>query len=129
MLPHPLPLKYCFLKALPRGNYPGNRNSNQPVDLDRLVMALDRAVLERRDDLEAERMEVLHSGQRAAAGEHDDVVGGRHELLAELLEALGHVHRVADDGEVDPARRADVAHDDGSRMHADAHADRRLAGG
>src|SRR5439155_14414127 len=49
------------------------------------------------------------------------------EDLGELLHARRDVHRVADRGVLAPPRGADVAHHDRARVHADPHAQRRLA--
>ena len=67
-------------------------------------------------------------GQRRGE-DHHPVLGRPRHLLAELLQAAGGVHGVADGGVVHPAGRADVADHRGTRVQADAQADGRPAGG
>src|SRR5579872_4053116 len=45
--------------------------------------------------------------------------------LAEALQPLRRIHRIAHDGVVDPVRRADVADHDRPHMDSDTDADRR----
>jgi hypothetical protein len=61
-------------------------------------------------------------GQRGAG--EDDAVAPVVEALAELLQPLGRVHRIADEGVIDPARCPDIADDGEPRMEADADAHR-----
>src|SRR5437667_7300883 len=82
--------------------------SGQTIDLDRIVTALDLPH-HRWTQLDAEPVAILERRQRMTARQHDDLLAVLHELLAELLEALGDVHRIADHGEVDPAGRTDIA--------------------
>src|SRR5436190_2793871 len=103
--------------------------SHQPVDLDRFLMALDVAMLGRRQLGQVKRGAVLDGAECAAAHQHDHLLAVLHELLAELFEALGDVHRVAHHREIDSPGCTDIAHHGRPRMQADADADGRLAGG
>ncbi len=62
-----------------------------------------------------------------AADQDRDVSAGRIDLLSQLFEPLADIHRVADDGVIEPVRRADIADRGGAAMDADADGDRRLA--
>src|SRR6266545_660561 len=110
-----------------RGCAPSS-TSRQAIHLDRIVVALDQAML-RFEGTEAKSIALPHRAKGAAAGQHDDLLAILHELLAELFEALGDVHGVADHGEVHAARRADIADHHRAGMEPDAHPDRRLTSG
>ena len=62
-------------------------------------------------------------GPGADQDRHGRLVGA--DLLRQLLDALGRVHRVADDAVIAAAGRTDIADRDHARVDADAHPDRR----
>src|SRR5215470_9270467 len=65
---------------------------------------------------------VVEKGGGRAADEHDDIVGAGVDLLAELLQALGDVHRIPDERVVDAAGRTDIADHRRAGVNADAQA-------
>src|SRR5262245_9436113 len=64
----------------------------------------------------------VETGGGLAADEHDDIIRAGVDLLAELLQALGDVHRIPDERVVDAARRTDIADHRRAGVNADAQA-------
>src|SRR5215469_1184612 len=98
------------------GRRDGGRDRPQPIDLED-PHAAQRLVAQRLARDLGRQM-----GDGRSARQQDAVADAVIEGVAQLLQALGRVHRIADEGVVDPPRCADIADNGGTAMEADADA-------